>query len=390
VSGPNRNNAQDYAIAKDIETKMKQVRGAVDVHVNQVTDEPELRLNVDRMRAAQLGLTQQQIASNILVSLSSSSLTAPSFWIDPKTGVQYSVTAQTPQYKISSIDDLMNSPISSSIESNNGGQVTPLLSSVATLSRDTAPEVISHYNIEPVYDVYANNQDRDLGGVAHDVERIVAAETKQLPRGSFITVLGQVQTMDQSFTALGAGLLGAIILVYLLLVVNFESWMNPFVILTATPGALAGIIWMLFVTHTTFCVPSLMGGVMCVGVATANSILLVTFANQQRQRGKDAIEAALEAGYTRLRPIVMTALAMIVGMIPMALGLGEGGEQNAPLGRAVIGGLLFATFNTLFFVPVIYSLLCRKQSTLPQADDEDTDEFSSAYDDPRGTILIPD
>ena len=252
-----------------------------------------------------------------------------------------------------------NSPISSSIASGTGQSISPLLGSVATVSRHSVPEVISHYNIQPVFDVYANTQNRDLGGVSQDINKIIAKATPSLPRGSFIHIVGQVQTMNSSFEALGLGLIGAIVLVYLLLVVNFESWLNPFVILTATPGALSGIVWMLFLTQTTFNVPSLMGSIMCIGVATANSILLVTFANEQRHKGKDALEAALDAGYTRLRPILMTALAMIVGMVPMALGLGDGGEQNAPLGRAVIGGLLFATFNTLLFVPVVYSILCR-------------------------------
>jgi len=366
ISGPYRNQAQNYQIIKKLSQQISGVRGAVDVHINQVVDSPEIEINVDRMKAAQLGLTQQTIASNILVSLSSSSLTAPSFWIDPKNGVQYNVTSQTPQYKISSIDDLLNSPISSSITSDTGQNISPLLGSVATITRHSVPEVISHYNIQPVFDVYANTQNRDLGGVSQDIYKIIAKMKPSLPRGSFINIVGQVQTMNSSFEALGLGLIGAIVLVYLLLVVNFESWLNPFVILTATPGALSGIVWMLFITQTTFNVPSLMGSIMCIGVATANSILLVTFANEQRHKGKDALEAALDAGYTRLRPILMTALAMIVGMVPMALGLGDGGEQNAPLGRAVIGGLLFATFNTLLFVPVVYSVLCKSQTTLPE------------------------
>jgi len=365
VSGPYRNQSANYAIAKKLMRQVAGVRGTADVHINQVVDAPEIAINVDRLKAAQLGLSQQAIAGNILVSLSSSSLTAPSFWIDPKSGVQYNVTAQTPQYRIRSIDDLLNNPISPAIPTSTGQTISPLLGDIATISLTSAPEVISHYNIQPVYDVEVNTQNRDLGGVSGDVNKIVDKIRPSLPRGTFINIVGQVQTMNSSFSALGFGLIGAILLVYLLLVVNFESWLNPFVILTATPGALTGIVWMLFITQTTFNVPSLMGSIMCVGVATANSILLVTFANEQRHRGKDALEAALDAGYTRLRPILMTALAMIVGMIPMALGLGDGGEQNAPLGRAVIGGLLFSTFNTLLFVPVVYSILCKKQSTVP-------------------------
>jgi multidrug efflux pump subunit AcrB len=345
----------NYAIAKAISEQVRQVPGAVDVHVHQVLDTPELDVNVDRERAQDVGLTQQNVANNLLISLSSSGQGAPNYWLDPKNGVSYLVAVQTPQYKINSMAELQNTPIV------NPGQPTQLLSNLAQFGRGKAAQVISHYNVQPVYDIYANVQGRDLGGVSQDVNRILAKFEKHLPRGSSLTVRGQVESMNSSFVGLGFGLIFAILLVYLLMVVNFQSWVDPFIIIMALPGALCGIIWMLFVTQTTFSVPSLMGAIMSIGVATANSILLVTFANERREEGDDALTAALAAGYTRLRPVLMTASAMVIGMLPMALGLGEGGEQNAPLGRAVIGGLALATFTTLFFVPVVYSVLRRKQ-----------------------------
>ncbi len=355
----------NFAIATEIAAKLKDVPGAVDVHVHQVLDAPELHVIVDRERAEALGLTQRDVANNMLISLTSSGQSSPNYWLDPKNGVSYLVASQTPQYKINSISDLQNTPI---LGTSPG---TPqLLNNVATVDRGKAAQVINHYNVQPVYDIYANVQGRDLGGVSHEVDKILAGVGKHLPRGTTTIVRGQVQSMNSSFLGLGLGLIFAILLVYLLMVVNFQSWLDPFIIITALPGALSGIMWMLFVTQTTFSVPSLMGAIMCIGVATANSILLVTFANERRHEGDDAFTAALTAGFTRLRPVLMTALAMIIGMLPMALGLGEGGEQNAPLGRAVIGGLACATVTTLFFVPVVYSVLRRRQPAAESADDD--------------------
>lgn len=358
-----RNLQANYAIAKQIAARVAQIPGAVDVHVHQLMDAPQLFVNVDRTRAAQMGLTQRDVASNVLVSLSSSGQTAPNYWLNPQNGVNYLVAVQTPQYRIDSIDALQSTPIAV-----NGLSAPQLLSNLATVERRTEMAVVNHYNVQPVVDVYANVQDHDLGAVARDVNRVVAEFQSQLPRGSWTVVRGQAQSMNAAFIGLGAGMVFAIVLVYFLMVVNFQSWLDPLIIIMALPGALSGILGMLFVTHTTLNVPALMGAIMSIGVATANSILLVTFANEQRQEGHDAISAALSAGYTRLRPVLMTALAMIIGMLPMALGFGKGGEQNAPLGRAVIGGLSVATFATLFFVPVVYSVLRRKP---PQASTEE-------------------
>ncbi|MGD0127191.1 MAG: efflux RND transporter permease subunit [Terriglobia bacterium] len=343
-----------YRIAKEIERRMALIPGAVDVHVHQEVNYPTVLVDVDRTKAQEVGLTQQNVANSVLISLSSSGQVAPNQWLNPENGVNYQLVAQTPQNQVDSFDALLRTPIT--LGAGSGGK-TQMLSNLASVSRGVSTTVASHYNVQPVMDVYANVEQRDLGGVAHEVERIMSDVSPQLPRGSWMALRGQVQTMRSSFVGLGFGILFAIVLVYLLMAVNFQSWVDPFIILWALPGALVGIVWMLFVTQTTFSVPSLMGTIMCIGVATSNSILLVTFANDERQEGKNARAAALSAGFTRIRPVIMTALAMIVGMLPMALGLGEGGEQNAPLGRAVIGGLLVATFTTLFFVPIMYSYL---------------------------------
>ena len=349
-----------YKLAKQLERRISLVRGAVDVHVHQEVSYPEVRVNVDRTKADQLGLTQRDVANSLLISLASSGQVAPNQWLNPVNGVNYNVAVQTPTYRIDSFDALRRTPVS-----NPGGSNTELLSNLATFGRGSSVAIIDHYNVQPVFDVFANVEQRDLGGVSADVNAILKDATAHLPRGTTIDVRGQVKTMRDSFVRLGIGLVFAILLVYLLMVVNFQSWLDPFIILMALPGAMAGIIWMLFLTQTTFNVPSLMGAIMCIGVATANSILMVTFANDERATGMDSLEAALSAGFTRIRPVTMTALAMILGMLPMALGLGEGGEQNAPLGRAVIGGLLVATFATLFFVPIAYSVL-RKKPPLDQ------------------------
>jgi CzcA family heavy metal efflux pump len=351
-----------YAAAQALAAQVAKVRGAVDVHVHQVVDAPYLFVQVDRTQAEQFGLSQQSVANNLLLSLSGSGATAPNYWLNPQNGASYPVVVQTPQTQMRSLDALNGVPIGTGSE--GGGP--HLLADVAKISRTTNPAVVNHYNIEPVFDVYANVDGRDLGGVATDIRKLLPGIRQQLPNSSIINMRGQVSSMEDAFYGLAVGVVFSVLLVYMLMVVNFQSWTDPFIIIMALPGALCGIIWMLFLTRTTLSVPSLMGAIMSVGVATANSILLVTFANDERHSGKNAVEAAMSAGFTRLRPVVMTALAMIIGMLPMSLGLGEGGEQNAPLGRAVIGGLLFATIATLLFVPVVYAVLRKKEGHRPE------------------------
>jgi multidrug efflux pump subunit AcrB len=384
----------NYKIAQRLAEKISYIPGAADVHVHQVAAQPELRLDVDRIKASQLGLTQRDVTSSMLISLSGSSTVAPNFWMNWSNGVNYSVGVQTPQYRIDSLEALLRTPISVATNTVNsttpGSQAgaaaagnsfiaaapssssqaygnpgamsgtTQLLSNLITVQRDYTPVIVNHYNVWPVFDVYANVDRRDLGAVGRGVERIMREEEPKLPRGTSFNLRGQVETMQSSFFRLSLGMIFAVVLVYLLMTVNFQSWLDPFIILTALPGAMAGILWMLFVTSTTLSVPSLMGAIMCIGVATANSILMVTFANDERETIHSAREAMLSAGFARMRPVLMTATAMILGMLPMSLGLGEGGEQNAPLGRAVIGGLMFATVTTLFVVPIIYSYLRTK------------------------------
>jgi len=327
------------------------VPGAVDVHVQQLMNDPTLHLDVDRVRAQQVGLSERDVANNLLISLSSSSQTSPTFFLDPKNGVSYNLAVMTPQYRVDSLQALMNTPISSP---NSPPQI---LGNLATVTPLMSPAVVTHFNVLPVVDVYASVDGRDLGGVADDAQKVLDSFYSHLPRGTQLVVRGQVETMKSSFSGLSIGLVMSIVLVYLLIVVNFQSWLDPFIIITALPGALAGIVWILFLTHTTLSVPALTGAVMCMGVATANSILMISFARERMQEGMEPMGAAIEAGYTRMRPVIMTALAMIIGMLPMALGFGEGGEQNAPLGRAVIGGLVFATVSTLLFVPVVFSMV---------------------------------
>jgi CzcA family heavy metal efflux pump len=354
-----RNLEANRRFAAGLAAKMVRVPGIVDLRVHQVANEPAFEVDVDRTRAAQLGLTQRDVANNLLVSLSGSGQTSPTFWLNPATGVSYNVSTMTPQHRMDSLQDLQTIPIAA----GEGDQPSPMLESVATLRREAGPAVVSHYNVQPVVDIYGSVQGRDLGGVAGDIAPIIDAAKKDLPRGSEIVVRGQIETMRTSFRGLLAGLGLAIVLVYLLIVVNFQSWLDPFIIISALPAALAGIVWLLFVTHTTLSVPALTGAIMCMGVATANSILVVSFAKDELARGRAAIDAALDAGFSRFRPVLMTALAMIIGMVPMALGFGEGGEQNAPLGRAVIGGLTFGTVATLFFVPAVFALLHRRTRT---------------------------
>jgi multidrug efflux pump subunit AcrB len=348
-----RNQEANRKFAAALAAKMVRVPGVVDLRVHQVANSPALEVDVDRTRAAQLGLTQRDVANNLLVSLSGSGQTSPTFWLNPETGVSYNLATMTPQYRMNSLQDLKTIPIAT----GNAGEPSQLLESVASFHREAGPAVVSHYNVQPVIDIYGAVQGRDLGGVAADIGPIIDAARKDLPRGSQIVVRGQIETMRTSFLGLVAGLALAIVLVYLLIVVNFQSWLDPFIIISALPAALAGIVWCLFLTRTTLSVPALTGAIMCMGVATANSILVVSFAKDELARGQGALAAALDAGFGRFRPVLMTALAMIIGMVPMALGLGEGGEQNAPLGRAVIGGLMLATVATLFFVPSVFALL---------------------------------
>jgi multidrug efflux pump subunit AcrB len=348
------------AFANSLLQKLRSVPGAVDLHIHQSGDYPQFNVDVDRTKAQLVGLTEQSVAGNLLVSLSGSFQTAPSFWVDPKSGTQYQVAAQTPQFRLASLNDLGNTPLSGGI-----GGSSQILSNLANIHRSVGPAVVSHYNATPAIDIYGSVQDMDLGYVSAQMNKIIAEAQKDLPKGSHVVVRGQTQTMKASFNGLLFGLVGAIVLVYMLLVVNFQSWSDPFVIITALPAALAGIVWMLFLTHTTVSVPALTGAIMCMGVATANSVLVVSFARERMNAGDDAFEAALQAGFTRLRPVLMTAMAMIIGMIPMALGLGDGGEQNAPLGRAVIGGLLFATVATLFFVPTVFSIIHGRAASHP-------------------------
>jgi multidrug efflux pump subunit AcrB len=392
-----RNVAANFLMAQELQRRIDRIPGAADVHIHQIVDYPEIRVNVDRSRAAELGLSQSDVSSSVLISLSGSTQVAPSYWVNWNNGVNYTIGVQTPQYAIASLDTLMRTPVNSgglSKNSNtslanptaslatlqngpaqssagygNPGAIAPstqLLSNVATTVRGQAPLIVSHYNVQPVFDVFANVDRSDLGAVGDRVNKIVDSLRPKLAPGASMMIRGQLETMQSSFTRLSLGLILAVTLVYLLMVLNFQSWLDPFIILMPLPGAMAGIVWMLFITQTTLSVPSLMGAIMCIGVATANSILMVVFANDERLEGLDARAAALSAGVVRVRPVLMTAAAMILGMLPMSLGMGEGGEQNAPLGRAVIGGLLVATVSTLFVVPMVYSLL----RTTPPVDHE--------------------
>ena len=386
----------NYKIAERLAERISLIPGAADVHVHQVVAQPELDLNVDREKAAQLGLTQRDVTSSMLISLSGSATVAPNYWLNWSNGINYNIGVQTPQYRIDSLDALLRTPISppaNAVNSTTPGSMagaaaagnnfvgtspsgasqaygnpgalagsTQLLSNLVSVRRGYAPVIVNHYNVWPVFDVYANVDRRDLGGVGAEIEKMMRDEEPHLPRGTSFNLRGQVETMQSSFFRLSLGMIFAVALVYLIMTVNFQSWLDPFIILTALPGAMAGILWMLFLTATSLSVPSLMGAIMCIGVATANSILMVTFANDERTSGEGDVvptarEAMLAAGHARMRPVLMTATAMILGMLPMALGLGDGGEQNAPLGRAVIGGLMFATVTTLFVVPIIYSYL---------------------------------
>lgn len=365
--------ANNIKIAEELMDKIKKIPGAVDVHLHQVLDYPELFIHVDRTKLLQNGLFQRDIMNDILLSYSSSDVVTPNFWLDRKMGIPYQISVQTPKYRIDNVETLMRMPISSSKTKE-----AQLLNNLAKIERRSTPSVTSHLNIQPVYDIFANVQGRDLGGVSSDIYKIVEEYKSHLKPGNNIQVTGVVQSMDTAFGRLGIGFIFAVLLIYFIMVINFQSWLDPFIIIMALPGALSGIIWMLYLTHTTFNVPSLMGTIMSLGVAVANSILLVTFANSQLHEGMNSVQAMHTAGGIRLRPVLMTALAMIVGMLPMALALGEGSEQNAPLGRAVIGGLIVATLTTLFFVPVIFSYLRTKPNPYlfqrPEATEQSTNQ----------------
>ncbi len=367
VSGFNVAANRGYANA--LLARMHGIPGVVDLRIQQAFDYPTLNVEVDRSKAALFGLSETDVASDLLVSLSGSSQTTLSFWIDPKSGTQYSIAAQTPQFRLASLLDLAATPVTgttsaaTSAATGAAGHTAQLLANLASFHRGVAPAVVSHYDATPVVDIFGAVEGTDLGFVSAQIDKLLADTQRSLPHGSQVTVRGQVKTMSESFAGLLLGLAAAIVLVYLLIVVNFQSWLDPFIIITALPAALAGIVWMLFLTHTPVSVPALTGAIMCMGVATANSVLVVSFARQRMDAGDDASHAALQAGVTRFRPVLMTALAMIIGMVPMALGIGEGGEQNAPLGRAVIGGLVFATVATLFFVPTVFTLIHGRRSS---------------------------
>ncbi|WP_175770602.1 efflux RND transporter permease subunit [Burkholderia anthina] len=359
IAGPDQ--AANHRYATELLRKVRLVAGVADSRIQQATTYPQFTIDVDRSRADELGITEHDVTNSVVASLSGTGQVSPTFWLNPSNGVSYPIVAQTPQYRMTSLSDLKNLPVTGA---NGNSQV---LGAIATIQRGVGDAIVSHYNIKPLFDIYATTQGQDLGAVASRIDAIVHATARDVPKGSVVTVRGQVQTMNSAFSGLLFGLLGAVALIYLLIVVNFHSWSDAFVIVTALPAALAGIVWMLFTTHTPLSVPALTGAILCMGVATANSILVVSFARDRLAATGDALVAAMEAGFTRFRPVLMTALAMIIGMAPMALGLGDGGEQNAPLGRAVIGGLLCATFATLLFVPVVFSLVHRRDALRPPA-----------------------
>ncbi len=367
------NQKANYAYATDLLKRIRRVPGIADARIQQVLNYPQLNVDVDRTLAGEVGLTQRDVANSLLVTLSGSAQVHPNFWLNTENGVSYPIVAQMPQYRIDTMSDLANVPINSAET-----KAPQYLGGLARITPGPSPGVVSHYNVQPVIDIYAAVQERDLGAVAGDIDRILNDTRKDVPRGSYIVLSGQVHTMTSAYGQLYFGLAGAILLIYLVIVVNFQSWLDPFIIITALPAALAGIVWMLFMTGTTLSVPALTGAIMCMGIATANSILLVSFAREGLAQGLDAGAAALQAGFTRFRPVLMTALAMVIGMLPMAFALGEGGEQNAPLGRAVIGGLLVATVATLFFVPTVFSVLHARHDRRSHAAPETPQRESSA------------
>jgi multidrug efflux pump subunit AcrB len=358
VVGFKRDENRDYA--QKLIDKIKHIPGIVDLRIQQAFNQPELRIDVDRTRAGEVGLTERDVATSVLVSLSGSAQTAPSFWVNPKNHVSYPLVAQIPQYRVGSLSDLENIPVT-----GGSAREPQVLGGLARITRGQGEGVVSHYDVQPVIDIFGAVQDRDLGAVAGKIQAILDQTSSEVPKGSTVVMRGQVATMHESYVGLLWGIAGAIVLIYLLIVIDFQSWLDPAVIVGALPAALAGIVWMLFASHTPLSVPALTGAIMCMGVATANSILVMSFARERLASGADAVAAGLEAGFVRFRPVIMTALAMMIGMAPMALGLGDGGEQNAPLGRAVIGGLAFATIATLFFVPVLFAIVHERDSRAP-------------------------
>jgi multidrug efflux pump subunit AcrB len=348
----------NYAYANKLLTRVRRIPGIADARIQQSPNNPTFNVEVDRTRAQYVGLTERDVTNSLTVNLAGSGQVAPTYFLNPENGVSYSIVMQTPQFQIDSLAALQALPISASAATPNASP--PILGGIANITRTVSSAVVSQYDIQPMFQIFATPQGRDLGAVATDVRAAIVETAGEVPKGSAVVLLGQVQTMDAAFSGLLFGLLAAVVLIYLLIVVNFQSWSDPFVIITALPAALAGIIWMLFSTHTTLSVPALTGAIMCMGVATANSVLVISFARERYEELGDPVQAAIEAGFVRFRPVLMTALAMVIGMTPMALGLGEGGEQNAPLGRAVIGGLVFATTATLMFVPVVFSMVHRK------------------------------
>ncbi|MBN9040571.1 MAG: RND transporter [Rhizobiales bacterium 62-47] len=365
------NGEANFKYANDLLRRIRLIPGVADARIQQSPNNPGFNVDIDRTRAQYLGLTARDVTNSMVVNLAGSSQVAPTYFLSPDNGVSYSIVMQTPQYQIDSLNKLETLPISAA-----GTATPPILGGIANITRSTSNAVVSQYDIQSMVQIYATPQGRDLGAVAADIQKLIAETAKDVPRGSSVVLLGQVDTMNKAFAGLLFGLLGAVVLIYLLIVVNFQSWSDPFVIVMALPAALAGIVWMLFATHTTLSVPALTGAIMCMGVATANSVLVISFARERYEETGDPVLAALEAGFVRFRPVLMTALAMIIGMAPMALGLGEGGEQNAPLGRAVVGGLVFATFATLVFVPVVFSMVHKKQSAQPA---ETTAELAHAH-----------
>ncbi|MBE7219166.1 MAG: efflux RND transporter permease subunit, partial [Caulobacteraceae bacterium] len=360
VVGPDK--AADEAYAQEVLRRMTTIAGIADARLQQSSHYPELKFDVNRTLADQLGVTERDVTNSLAVNLAGSFQVAPAFWLNPRNGVSYPIVVQTPQYRTDTLNEVDNLPITGSKPGS-----FQLLGGLGHMVREDGDGVVTHYAIQPAFDLYATTQGRDLGAVAGDIQKILKATAKDAPPGSVVTIRGQVETMNAAFSGLIFGLMGAVVLIYLLLVVNFQSWLDPFIIVTALPAALAGIVWMLFITGTTLSVPALTGAIMCMGVATANSVLVVSFCRERLAETGDAVQAALDAGMTRFRPVIMTALAMIIGMGPMALALGEGGEQNAPLGRAVIGGLLCATAATLIFVPAVFSLLHGRKAARPAA-----------------------
>ena len=359
-----KNVQENYKLAQKMLADVKKIRGVADAHIHQITDTPEIKIDVDKTRASMMHLSQETVSRNVLTALTSSGQVAPNYWVDPTNGVNYTLALRVPQFNVDTVKNVTDIPVA---YANN----SPVrLANIASVRSSETASVVNHYDIMPVFDILINLQDRDLAGVSNDVNKVIKKYEKDAPRGTFINLLGQAKSMNYVFSSLLSGLMLALVLVYLLIVVNFQSWRNPFIIITPVPLALSGIIWMLFISDTTFSVQALMGSIMAVGVSCANSILVVSFATDKMKEGYSSTLVAIESGYTRIRPVIMTASAMILGMLPMALGIGEGGEQNAPIGRTVIGGLLFATFATLVIVPLLFAIMNKNKKFEVEKDED--------------------